>query len=200
MTLTHEEAAASKDELTTRQIVFPEPGKVVVEETAAPGPPGAGEMLLATSHVGVCGSDIAALTGCHPWFRPPLVTGHEVTAHVAAIGPEVTDFAVGDPVLLNPLLGCGHCTRCQQGRPNQCAAAAVRGFKLPGAARSHLLVKATQVHHMSASLDLAEATLAEPLAAAWRAATRWHDLERVAVIGAGSIGQLVSCAGSSLTI
>lgn len=103
-----------------RQIAFTALDTVEVVDAEVPTSPGPGEVLVATSHVGVCGSDIAALTGRHPWFKPPLSTGHEVTGRVRAAGQGVRGFAAGDPVLLNPLVSCGECLRCGQGRVNQC--------------------------------------------------------------------------------
>lgn len=174
-----------------RQVAFTALDTVEVVDAESATPPGPHEVSLSTSYVGICGSDIAALTGRHPWFTPPLSTGHEVTGRVRAAGPDVTGLAVGDAVLLNPLVSCGECLRCRQGSVNQCESAAVRGYRVPGAAVTRLVVPAAELHRLPPELEPAEATLAEPLAAAWRAATRWDDLDSVAVIGAGSIGQLV---------
>ncbi|MQA11745.1 MAG: alcohol dehydrogenase catalytic domain-containing protein [Pseudonocardiaceae bacterium] len=177
-----------------RRIVFTALDTVDMVDTEVPSTPGPQDVVVETSHVGICGSDIAALAGRDPWFTPPLTTGHEVTGRVGSIGRDVTGLKPGDPVLLNPLVTCGACERCQRGTVNQCEAAAVRGYRIPGAAATRIAVSSGELHRLPPSLDLASATLAEPLAAAWRAATRWDELDRVAVIGAGSIGLLVLAA------
>jgi len=173
------------------QITFTAIGQVAVTQAGPPGGPGEGQVLLAASHVGICGSDLAVLDGHHPWTRPPVVTGHEVTGLVEATGPGVRGLAVGDRVVLNPLRGCGACPRCRQGAVNQCESGAVRGYRLPGAAVTRLLVDAAELLPVPPAVPGEQACLAEPLAAAWHAATRTGDLADVAVIGAGSIGQLV---------
>jgi 2-desacetyl-2-hydroxyethyl bacteriochlorophyllide A dehydrogenase len=176
------------------QITFTAIGQVAVTQADPPGEPGPGQLLVATSHVGICGSDLAVLGGHHPWTKPPVVTGHEITGRVAATGPGVRRLRPGEQVVLNPLRGCGSCARCRQGAVNQCESGAVRGYRLPGAAVTQLLVDQAELLPVPAGVPAAQACLAEPLAAAWHAATRADELDDVAVIGAGSIGQLVlSC-------
>ena len=49
-------------------------------------------MLLASAYVGICGSDLHVLQGKHPWFKPPVITGHELAAVVEKIGPDITNL------------------------------------------------------------------------------------------------------------
>src|SRR5690606_84134 len=53
-----------------------------------PGKPGPGEVLLRILHAGVCGTDIALYRGYYP-VPLPLVLGHEFSARVEAVGPDV---------------------------------------------------------------------------------------------------------------
>jgi threonine dehydrogenase-like Zn-dependent dehydrogenase len=117
-----------------------------------------------------------------------VITGHEVTATVVEVGPEVTDLAPGDGVLINPLVTCGECRACRRGSVNTCAAAKVLGFRLPGAARTRFVAEATALHAVPGSVALDVACLAEPLATGWHATGRVDDLERVLVIGGGTVG------------
>jgi 2-desacetyl-2-hydroxyethyl bacteriochlorophyllide A dehydrogenase len=149
---------------------------------------------VATSQVGICGSDLAVLGGHHPWTKPPVVTGHEVSGWVLETGPGVRRVAAGDLAVVNPLQTCGTCPRCRAGAVNQCQDGAVRGYRLPGAAVTRLLVSEAELHRVPPGIPPEHACLAEPLAAAWHAATRAHELSDVVVIGAGSIGQLVLAA------
>ena len=173
------------------QIAFTGIGEVAVTRGAVDAPPGDGQVLVATSRVGICGSDLAVLTGHHPWTKPPVITGHEVAGWVLETGPGVRRVAPGDQVVLNPLRTCGECPRCRAGAVNQCEHGAVRGYRLPGAAVTRLLTHETELHTVPAGVPPELACLAEPLAAAWHAATRTDGLDEVAVIGCGSIGQLL---------
>ncbi len=179
------------------QIAFTGIGEVEVTRGAVDPALGAGQVLVATSRVGICGSDLAVLTGHHPWTRPPVITGHEVAGRVLETGPGVRRVAAGDQVVLNPLRTCGECPRCRAGVVNQCEQGAVRGYRLPGAAVTRLVTDEAELHTVPAGVPAELACLAEPLAAAWHAATRVDvpgGLDEVAVIGCGSIGQLLLAA------
>lgn len=180
--------------MQVEQITFSAIGEVSVTRAMVTAVPGTGQVLLATSRVGICGSDLAVLTGHHPWTRPPVVTGHEVSGWVLKTGPGVRRVSPGDQVVLNPLRTCGECARCRAGAVNQCEQGAVRGYRLPGAAATRLLAEESELHRVPGSVPPEQACLAEPLAAAWHAATRTDDLDDVAVIGSGSIGQLLLVA------
>lgn len=173
------------------QITFTGLDEVAITSAELPETPGHGRVLVAPSHVGICGSDLAVLGGRHPWTRPPVVTGHEVSAVVLDTGPGVSRVEVGERVVINPLQTCGVCRRCRQGAVNQCESAAVRGYRIPGAGVTRLIVGEQELHGVPAHVPPEQACLAEPLAAAWHAASRAGELDEVAVVGGGSIGQLL---------
>ncbi|CAH2352541.1 NADP-dependent alcohol dehydrogenase 6 [[Candida] railenensis] len=70
---------------------------------------------------GICGSDIHAANG--DWGRPyvPLAVGHEIVGKIAAVGPNVTKFKVGDRVGVGAQCdSCGKCLICHDGKENYC--------------------------------------------------------------------------------
>ena len=81
--------------------------------------PRGGEVLVRVRAVGVCHSDWHLATGAtqHPM---PVVPGHEGAGVVEAVGPGVSDVAVGDHVCLNWAPSCGTCFYCLRGRSNLC--------------------------------------------------------------------------------
>ncbi|HWV88027.1 MAG TPA: zinc-binding dehydrogenase [Capillimicrobium sp.] len=81
--------------------------------------PRAGEVLVEVAAACLCHSDLSVMTGHRP--RPvPMVLGHEASGRVAAVGPGVSRFAPGDPVLMTYVPRCGHCRPCAEGRPALC--------------------------------------------------------------------------------
>src|SRR5665647_93999 len=97
-----------------------EPGLGVrLEEVLVPEPR-AGEVLVRSTLVGICGSDTHALAGHHPFLTAPYVPGHEATGVVVSFGAEVYGFALGQRVLLKPNVACGACANCLAGRTNTC--------------------------------------------------------------------------------
>jgi S-(hydroxymethyl)mycothiol dehydrogenase len=81
--------------------------------------PGPGEALVAVKACGVCHTDLHYREGgINDEF--PFLLGHEAAGFVEAIGPGVTDVAVGDFVILNWRAVCGTCRSCRRGRPWYC--------------------------------------------------------------------------------
>ena len=76
------------------------------------------EVLVEVQASGLCHTDLLFAT--NDIVPKPAVLGHEVAGIVAAIGPEVTNFAIGDHVVGSLAQACGGCARCLSGRPFQC--------------------------------------------------------------------------------
>ncbi|WP_158746922.1 zinc-binding dehydrogenase [Acidisphaera sp. L21] len=174
-----------------QQIVFEDLNKIALRETDAELEPGSGEVVVAPAFHGICGTDLHVLHGKHPWVRPPLVTGHESAGRIVALGSDVQGWALGDQVVVNPLVHCGHCRRCLRGAFNTCENARVIGFRLPGTAQTQFVINASQLHRVPSGLPLDHAVLAEPIAVGVHAASRFDDLDDVLLIGGGTIGQCV---------
>lgn len=97
------------------------PRDMRIEERPLPAP--ADELLVRIHHVGICGSDLHFLEGRPAWqlvVDSPLVLGHESAGEVIQVGSEVSGFAVGDKVALEPGVPCGSCKFCMAGHYNLC--------------------------------------------------------------------------------
>jgi S-(hydroxymethyl)glutathione dehydrogenase/alcohol dehydrogenase len=76
------------------------------------------EVLVEVQASGLCHTDLLfAANNIVPF---PAVFGHEVSGAVAQVGPDVTQFRVGDHVVGSLVQSCGSCVRCQSGRSFQC--------------------------------------------------------------------------------
>ncbi|QRP63240.1 alcohol dehydrogenase catalytic domain-containing protein [Rhodanobacter sp. FDAARGOS 1247] len=84
-------------------------------ETIEVDPPAAGEVRVAIAAAGVCHTDHASLR-----WPGPLVLGHEGAGHIEAIGADVEGLEIGQPVLLNWAIPCGHCFQCERGAAPLC--------------------------------------------------------------------------------
>src|SRR6185437_14901569 len=83
--------------------------------------PGPGEAVVAISACGVCHTDLHYREGgINDDF--PFLLGHEAAGVVEAVGPDVTEVAPGDFVILNWRAVCGQCRACRRGEPWYCFA------------------------------------------------------------------------------
>jgi len=175
--------------------VLVRPGEVVVEQEPVPEP-GPGQVLIDVAAVGVCGSDVHYFDhGRIADFvvTEPLVLGHEASGVIRALGPGVTDRAIGQRVALEPQQTCGRCRECLTGRYNLCPE--VEFFATPpvhGAFARSVVLAAHRAHPVPDSLSDEAAALIEPLSVGvWanqKAGVQPGD--RVLITGAGPVGLL----------
>lgn len=182
-----------------RQFELISPQKFVKHEVPEPilGP---GDAKIAVKAVGICGSDIHAYYGEHPFMTFPIVLGHECTGVVEQIGMEVRNLTVGDRVVLRPQDVCGKCKPCREGRYNICESLKVLGCQSTGGCSDYYAADAKLFYRLPASLGFAEGTMIEPLAVALHAVKRIGDCKdkKVLVLGAGTIGNLVAQSAKAL--
>ena len=169
-------------------------GKDEVTYRDAPEPRAAdGEVLIRIEAVGICGSDMHAYHGHDPRRVPPLILGHELAGEILA-GP-----GKGRRVTVNPLIVCGHCEYCVQGRNNLCANRTMIGMTRPGGFADLMSTAASSVVDIPEGMSARAAALTEPAATAlhalnlsMRAMLRPPAECRVLVLGAGAIGLLAA--------
>jgi propanol-preferring alcohol dehydrogenase len=94
-------------------------GSLVLEERPTPTPR-AGEVLIRVLACAPDAFDVKIREGRLPGSPLPLVLGHEIAGTVAALGPGVTDLAVGQRVTNSLYLTCGRCRLCRTGRETLC--------------------------------------------------------------------------------
>lgn len=180
-----------------------------ISDYPVPELPGPDWVRLRPLLSGICGSDLALITGrssavLAPFNSFPAILGHEVVALVEEAGP-AAGVMHGQRVVLDPIISCtvrgfDPCPGCRDGLPALCRRAAdgmlapgmLIGFcrDLPGAWSDAMLAHATQLHPVPAALSDEVAVLAEPLACGLHAvlAQPPADGERALVIGGGAIG------------
>lgn len=166
----------------------------VVEQRTGPAPrPLPGTVVVRSASVGLCGSDLLAYRGKHPRMVPPLVLGHEFAGTVEAVADDVDRFAPGDRVAVNPVVACGACPPCREGRDNICQRYRVIGCHpdLPGGLARYVRVVADRVHPIPDTVSFDAAAVIQPLAVSYHATKtigRVGADDRVLVVGAGPIG------------
>lgn len=179
-----------------KALVYTQPHEMQVHER--PDPELAdGEVVLRIDAAGICGSDMHAYHGHDPRRKPGLVLGHEFAATVAQSASPL--WQPGQRVTGNPLITCGRCDWCLQGRDNLCANRTMVGMTRPGAFAQYMSIPGSCLIGLPDTLNAVQAALTEPAATAlhalnlsMRALVRPLPECHVLVLGGGAIGMLAA--------
>ncbi|KAH8173588.1 alcohol dehydrogenase groES-like domain-containing protein [Sarocladium implicatum] len=163
---------------------------------------GAGQVKIAPSFVGICGTDLHEYLG-GPNFCPtsphpvtgetiPVTLGHEFSGVITELGPGVTGFEVGQSCAIQPTIFCGSCAACDSHTENACHSGGFVGLSGYGGGLSEAVcVNATHVFPLPENVPLEIGALVEPLAVAWHAVSAAGEISSdavVVVLGGGPIG------------
>jgi len=165
-------------------------GPEVLEYTDFPTPePGEGQVLVKL--------EAAALNRADLWTRSgssgikvefPHILGADGAGTIAGLGPYVSDWKIGDRVVINANLGCGHCPACIAGKDNLCRNWHLLGETVRGTYAEYIAIPATNIYPIPQGFEARQAA-----AAALVFLTAWHSLitrgglkpaETVLVLGA----------------
>ncbi len=179
-----------------KALVYTQPNEVQLLERPLPEA-GSGEVVLKIEAVGICGSDMHAYHGHDPRRKPGLVLGHEFVGRIES--SRAHGFERGTRFTGNPLITCGTCEYCVQGRNNLCANRSMVGMTRAGAFAEFISIPAESLVAIPQQMPATIAALTEPAATAWHAialsqralARPLHEC-RTLVIGGGAIGMLAA--------
>ncbi len=155
------------------------------------------EVLIKLVSAGICGSEIHAFNGSHPFRKPPSILGHEMVGFVEDVGDNVQGFSPGDYVTVEPHFGCKECEQCKKGDYHLCDNKTVLGTeKWEGAFAEYMVAPEKTVYKIPKEVPHHIAVLAEPLAVGVHAVNlaEVKKGEKVVVLGSGPIGLLVGVA------
>lgn len=157
--------------------------------------PRAGEVVVRVTSAGICGSDLTALAGRHPFRIPPLISGHEAGGVVIDVGEGVEAWRPGDRVAIEPQLACEGCAVCLRGDYHLCPSKIMLGVAAwPGALAEAVRVPASTLHRLPDEIDDELAALVEPMAVAAHAVRQAPPIAGldVVVLGGGTIGVMTA--------
>jgi alcohol dehydrogenase, propanol-preferring len=129
---------------------------LVIEDIPVPVP-GPGEILVKVKACGVCHTDLHAASGDWPVKpQPPFIPGHEVAGVVAALGPGVTDFKLGDAVGVAWLHdACLRCEYCETGWETLCEHQHNTGYSVNGGFAEYVIASSAFAARLPANVDFA---------------------------------------------
>jgi len=169
-----------------------------VEEVAEPKVTGPHDVIVRIGGAGLCRTDLHIIEG--QWaeksgVKLPYTLGHENAGWVEEIGSAVSNVAVGDTVIVHPLITCGLCRACRAGNDMHCSNSAFPGISVDGGMANFLKTSARAVVKLDPSLAPKDiAALADAGLTAYhavnKAAAQLYPGTKVVVIGAGGLGHI----------
>jgi 2-desacetyl-2-hydroxyethyl bacteriochlorophyllide A dehydrogenase len=149
----------------------------------------AGEALIRVRLSGICGTDLELTRGYYPYDG---VLGHEFVGEVV----DAPDAEwIGARVVGEINAACGTCATCKAGRPTHCEGRTVLGIAARnGVHAEYVSLPLANLHRVPDTVPDEEAVFAEPIAAAFEILAQVHvaPTDRVLLVGAGRLGQLVA--------
>lgn len=194
--------------------VLGNPGELLLRDKPTPIP-GRAEVLVRIDAVAICATDLeiiqsgppALIQGGLP-FNKNFTPGHEYMGTVAALGPDVDEFKIGDRVSVEIHAGCGQCKRCRQGMYTSCLnygrpekGHRANGFTTDGGFAEYAVNHINTLSRVPDSMSDAEATLVVTAGTSMYGLTELGGLvagESVVVIGPGPIGLLAVAVAKAL--
>src|ERR1700687_1816081 len=152
--------------------VLGDPDQLFLRDKPTPVP-GRAEVLVRIDAVAICATDLeiihsgspASIQGGLP-FNKDFTPGHEYMGTVAALGPDVDEFAIGERVSVEIHAGCGQCKRCRQGMYTSCLnygepqkGHRANGFTTDGGFAQYAINHVNTLVHVPNDMRDAEATL-----------------------------------------
>ncbi len=155
--------------------------------------PKSDEILLKVMASGVCGTDLHIYEGkIKGLAKPGTILGHEFAGIVEAVGENVKEFHVGDPIAVEPNLFCGKCHYCRTSKKHFCEHWEAIGLARDGGFAEYCVIPTQAAYSIPKGLSFETAAFFEPMACVLHGIERGRIKlgETIVLQGAGSIGQL----------
>lgn len=184
------------------------PGNMEIREIPEPKP-GPEEVKIEVKFASICGSDIHIYhDNIAIPLNLPVVTGHEFSGLVTAIGERVTSCKLDDRVTSETAIYyCGRCFYCKAGCYNLCKERKTLGYWYNGAFAKFTIVPQNKIHLLPNKISFIEGALLEPLACVTHATMDQSTISPnhiVLITGPGAIGlmtlQVVKAHGAKVLI
>lgn len=165
-----------------------------IEEIEKPACPPEG-LLLKVKACGLCGGDVRTYFGGHKSVTPPWIIGHEIAGIVEEVGNQTKGFHKGDRLAVAPVVYCGKCPFCLQGKYYLCQNVKEIAQHWPGGFAEFMAIpeealKLGNVNVIPQGLSFEEAAISEPPSSCLNAQDRAQVGmgDSVVIIGAGPVG------------
>lgn len=192
-----------------RALVYTSNRKLELCECQEPQVTAPDEVKIRIEMTGICGTDLAVVTGKEEGV-PGVIRGHEAVGTVVEVGSGVDRLKVGDRVVIDPNKSCGGCYYCLRQQPHLCVGADGKGMPIAGLTENGTFTffystVQTFAHRLPDHMSWEAGVLVEPLACVlhnFKEANVSAE-DKVLILGSGPMGilaQVVSKSKAALTV
>jgi ribitol-5-phosphate 2-dehydrogenase len=191
------------DRIVATKFVLVEPYRIIAQKEIIRSVP-KGFVLIKPLVASICKSEMLYFKGDKEneklASRLPMSLLHEGVAEIIRVGRDV-NLNVGAKVIVNPMIPCGECVACKGGiGESLCQESRYMASTTDGLSQSHILYPADRILEFPEEIEIEVAALTEPLSIALHAFESAESLQddRVAIIGDGAIGYMITLFASYL--
>ena len=178
-----------------KAVVYTGDKNITVEDRPKPVILAPTDAIVKVLHTTICGTDLHILQGDVPSCTPGRILGHEGVGVIDSLGPAVTNFTIGQQVLISCITSCGTCYYCRRKMPSQCQSGGwILGNEIDGTQAEYVRIPhaSFSLHLLPDSIDPKVAvTLSDTVPTAYECGILNGQIQpgsTVAVIGTGPIG------------
>ena len=176
-------------------LVYKGPGKIAWEKKPKPSLIVGTDAIVRITKTTICGTDLHIIKGDLPEVNEGRILGHEGVGVIEEIGSAITEFKVGDSVLISCISSCAKCSYCKKGMYSHCEKGGwILGHIIDGTQAEYVRIPLadTSLYHVPANADEeALVMLSDILPTAFECGVINGQIkpdDTVAIIGAGPIG------------
>ena len=130
-------------------------------ERAEPQIINSSDIKIKIIYSGICGSDLQVLKK-NQQIVTDIIIGHEAVGEIVEVGKEVTEYRVGEKVIIDPNQYCCDCYYCRKGLTNFCEAGnglQIAGINIDGTFAEYFVCNQRYIYKIPESMSLKEAVL-----------------------------------------
>jgi len=178
-----------------KALLYHGPGKRGWEEKPKPTIKNSTDAIIRITKTTICGTDLHIMKGDVPEVIEGLILGHEGVGVIEEVGPGVSNFKVGNKVLISCITSCGICDACKKRMYSHCETGGwILGHLIDGTQTEYVRIPhaETSLHHVPDGVDEeAIVMLSDILPTGFECGVLNGQIkpgDTVAIVGAGPIG------------
>ncbi len=178
-----------------KALVYHGDHNIALEEKPKPSIQKPTDVIVKVHKTTICGTDLGIYKGKNPEISDGRILGHEGVGIIEEVGESVSQFKVGDKVLISCITSCGSCNYCKKQMYAHCKDGGwILGYMIDGLQAEYARIPHADnsLYRIPASIDDEIAVLlSDILPTGHEIGVQYGDVkpgDEIAIVGAGPVG------------